>query len=443
MTKLEYLKKCITSGKIIENKNWYINCFAIPVLREQAVNMDELDNNSIVTKADGLYFVDVTGVQENMQATKQLVKIADYKHGQPLFDFQQVIEVDASWLPTIKTKQQSKIGVLIVNALILYPSLGKKLDYLNPGIDASMNFTDVETLLVNKSKSPDVAGPDDILVSEMVDCIGRFGFLSSLSTLISVAATPKAITPPTGIKKIRDDLAKEYAGQLHDPVKVVELEGKLNKIDADYLADDPAARKIFNGKSRTARKKLFLIYGETKDFVSGDGNVVIPPLSEGVDTSPENFPKYMNDLRFASYSRGASTMLSGYSYKVLQRSLSGLTIVKNPCNTKVGVNRFITKATYNKLVNRYVKQGGWVLVKDIEMAKQFIDKWVEIRSSMWCTSPGNTVCYQCMSENYKNAPNGISNLAATISDTLMNMFLKMMHGTVTQVIEIKMEDLVT
>ena len=437
-TRLEYLKKCITSGKVIENKNWYINCFAIPVLKEDNAWQTEAVQYNIVTKSDGLCFIDV-----DEAGAFALVKIVDFKPNQPLFNFQEVIDVDSSWLATIKDKQQSKIGVMIVNALILFPCFGVKMDYLNPGIDKSMNFTEVETLLVNKAKNPDVAGPNDILVSEMVDCIGRFGFLSSLSTLISIAATPKAITPPKGIKNEREKLAKEYEGQLHDPVKVVELETKLNKIDAEYLADDPAANKIFNGKSRTARKKLFLIYGETKDFASGDGNVVVPPLAEGVDTSPENFPKYMNDLRFASYSRGASTMLSGYSYKVLQRSLSGLTIVKNPCNTKQGVNRFITKGTFNKLVNRYVKQGGWVLVKDIEMAKTFIDKWVEIRSSMWCTSPGNTVCYQCMSENYKNSPNGISNLAATISDTLMNMFLKMMHGTVTQVIEIKMEDLVT
>lgn len=435
-TRLEYLKKCIISKTVIENKNWYIHCFAIPLLKEQT-DWSEAPFLSIVTKFDGLYYVELGRDDE-----RELVKIVDYQKDKPLFDFQEVLEVDETWLPTIKKKQQSKIGVLIVNALILYPSFAHKLEYLNPGIENSMNLSDVETLLVNKAKSPSDAGPDDILVSEMVNCIGRFGFLSNLSTLISIAATPKTITPPPGIEKKRAELVKEYEGQLDDPVKRVELEGRLTQIDTDYLADDPAAKKIFTSKSRTARRKMFLDYGETKDF-TGKTDFVTPSLSDGVITDPEVFPLYMNDLRFASFSRGASTMLSGYSYKVLQRSLSGLTIVKEPCNTTKGVNRFITKSTYSKLVNRYVKDGGWKLVVDVEHAKNYIDKWVEIRSSMWCKSPGNTVCYKCMSENYKNAPNGISNLAATISDTLMNMFLKMMHGTVTEVIEIDLKDLIS
>lgn len=437
MTRLEYLKQCITSGNIIENKNWYIQCFAIPLLKEDTTDPATLPRLSIVTKMDGLYYVEVVDGQHS------LIKISDFTKGQPLYNFQEVVDVDATWLPNIPSKQPAKIGVLIVNALVLYPCFGTRLEFLNPGVNASMNMSEIETLLVNKAKSPDDAGPNDILVSEMVDCIGRFGFLSNLSTLISIAATPKAITPPPGIEKIREQLTKEYEGQLNDPVKVVELEGKLNAIDSEYLKDDPAANKIFTSKSRTARKKLFLMYGETKDFVPGKGNVVVPSLTQGVNTSPENFPKYMNDLRYASFSRGASTQYAGYAYKVLQRSLSGLTITKDPCNTTRGLKRNITKSTFNKLVNRYVKDGGWKLVADIEMAKKYIDTTVEIRSSMYCTSPGNTVCYKCMSENYKNSPNGISNLAATISDILLNMFLKMMHGTKTEVIEVKMDDLVS
>lgn len=437
MTRLEYLKKCITSGKIIENKNWYINCFAIPLLKEDATDVSTLPHLAIVTKMDGLYYVEVVDGQHT------LVKISDFSKNAPLFNFQEVLEVDASWLPNIDKKQACKIGVLIVNTLILYPCFGNRLHFLNPGVETSMNMSDIETLLVNKAKSPDDAGPNDILVSEMVDCIGRFSFLSNLSTLISIAATPKTITPPPGIEQIRAKLTKEYEGQLDDPVKVVELEGKLNQVDSDYLKEDPAANKIFTSKSRTARKKMFLMYGETKDFVPGKGNVVVPSLSQGVNTEPENFPKYMNDLRYASFSRGASTQYAGYAYKVLQRSLSGLTIVKDPCNTTKGIRRNINKSTFNKLVNRYVKDGGWKLVSDIEMAKKYMDHSVEIRSPMYCTSPGNTVCYKCMSENYKNSPNGISNLAATISDILLNMFLKMMHGTKTEVIEMKMEDLVT
>lgn len=437
MTKIEYLKKCITSGKIIENKNWYTSCFAIPLLKDEQIDINQKQHLSVITKLDGLYFIDTVSDQENSNISNQLVKITDYKKDSPLFSFQELIEVDSSWLPTIKTKQQTKIGVLIINALILYPSLGTKLDYLN----TTIKLEDIEAILSARVKNDDVATSSDITVKEMIDCISRFGFLSTLSTLISIATTPKAITPPPGIDKIKKELIAEYKDQLHDPVKVVELESKLNKVDDDYLADDPAAKNIFNKKSKTARKKMYLMFGETKDFITGNQHVITPSLSEGVNTSPEDFPAYMNDLRYGSFSRGASTQLAGYAYKVLQRSLSGLSISPTPCNTTKGLKRLITKSNHNKLVNRYIKDGGWKLISNLEEAKKYIDKIVEFRSSMYCTSPGNTVCYACMSENYKNSPNGINNLAANISEVLLKMFLKQMHGSITEVTDIQMKDL--
>jgi hypothetical protein len=438
-TKLEYLKKCINSGEIIGNRNWYIKCFAIPLLKEDTT-WESKQLLDIVTKLDGLYYIDLAE-----DGAKHLVKIVDYNKDTPLFNFQDVIEVDSSWLNSIKTKQQAKIGVVIINAVIFYPSFKTKLEFVNPGIDKRMKLDAIETMLVNRAKNPEEAKDGDILVSEMVDCIGRLSFLSSLSTLVNIAATPKTITPPPGIEKDRARILSEYEGRLNDPVAIVEIENKLTKIDQEYLAGDPAADKVFSSKSRAARKKMYLIYGETKDFVPNENgaNVVVPSLSEGIDTSPENFPKYMNDLRYASFSRGASTQYAGYGYKVLQRSLSGLTILKTPCNTTKGFKRKINKTNFNKLVNRYVKNNGWKLVANAEDAKQYIDKEVEMRSTMYCTAPGNNICYQCMSENYKNSPNGMSNLAATISSVLLNMFLKMMHSTTTEITEIKMEDLCT
>ena len=434
-TKLDYLKKCILNGKIIGTKKWYITCFAIPLLKDEQYNINDKQQYSIVTKVDGLYYLDYD--QENNLVP---VRIDDYKKDSPLFNFQELIDVDSSWLPTIKSKLQTKIGVLIVNALVIYPSLGNKVEYINTKIKVS----DIESLLVTRVKNDDVATEKDIRVSEMINCIDRLNFLTSLSTLINIAATPKAITPPPNIAEIKKQLLKKYEGQLDDPVKVVELENELAKIDNEYMADDPAANNIFNKKSKTARKKMYLMFGEAGDFVTTKENrVVLPSLSEGIDTSSEVFPLYMNDLRSGSFDRGASTALAGYSYKILQRSLSGLTILDKPCNTTRGIKRLITKNNYKKLIGRQIKQKGWVTIDDINIAKAYVDKEVEMRSTMYCTAPGNNVCYACMSENYKNTPAGITNLAAGISSVLLNLFLKKMHGSITEVIEIDMKDLIS
>lgn len=434
-TRLEYLKRCVTSGEVIGSKRWYILAFAIPVLKEETSWKQGAKLYDLVTKPDGLYYV-----TEFQDGEPGLAKITDYQRDVPLFSFQEEIEVDPSWLPSISSKLTTKIGQLLVNALVLYPSVGKKVDYLNGKIKVS----DIEAIFVNRVRNDDVAKETDIRVSEMVDCIDRLTFLSNLATLIAVAATPKTVTKPTGIDEVKKELFAQYKDQLHDPVKVVELESKLAAFDEEYLKDDAAAPNILNKKSRTARKKMFLTYGETKDFVKTDDvNVVLSPLLDGLDTSPENFPKYMNDLRIGAYARGASTALSGYVYKILQRSIAGIYISPTACNTTNGIARRIDKTNHKKLVGRYVKDKGWKLVATIDEAKQYIDKDVVTRSPMFCTTGGNMVCYACMSENYKNTPSGTTNLAADISSVLMNMFLKLNHGTITEVVDLQLDDLCT
>lgn len=435
-TKLEYLKKCIVQGQVIGRKDWYICCFALPVLKDESYNVNTKQQYDIVIKHDGLCYLDYN--EENNLIEH---RITDYVKNEPLFQFQQLINVDSSWLPTIKTPQETKIGVLIVNALVLYPSFKTKVEYMNKKI----KFSDIEEILVSRIKNDDVAKENDLRVPEMVTCIDRLSFLTNIAAIMNIATTPKAISRPPDIDKKKKELVAKYKDELNNPVKVVELEQELVKIDDDYLGDDVAAKNIFNKKSKMARKKLFLMYGDTKDFIPDPDykNVVVPSLAEGVDTSPENFSKYMNDIRASSYSRGASTALSGYSYKVLQRSLSGVTVQQTPCDTTRGFERSIDKGNYRKLINRYVKDKGWLFVGDVDTAKKYIDKKVEIRSTMYCTAPGSSVCYACLSENYKGYESGLSNLSAGISSVLMDLFLKAMHSSEKQTVDINLSDLIT
>lgn len=430
LTKLEYLKLAINYNKI-EDKSWYINCFAIPILKDES-NWETKNLGDIVTKIDGLYFID---------NEKTLTKISDYKKDTPLFSFQDIIEIDPSWGPFIKSKIQTKIGNLIINALIIYPSFKDKLGYINEPIKISS----IEKILAQRVVSDNDAKENDITVSEMIDCMDRFSFLTNLSNIINIAATPKAITPPPDIDKIKKELFKEYEGQLHDPVKLVELENKLSAIDNEYLKDDPAAKNIFNKKSKTARKKMFLIYGDTNDFEkSTTARTVEQSLLEGLNTSEKDFPKYMNDLRIGSFSRGASTQLGGYTYKILQRSLSSLTISPVECNTKRGLKRLIDDSNVSKLVNRYILESGkWILIGSLDQAKKYIGKNIEIRSSMYCNSPKNTICYKCMNEVYKTNPTGVTNIASELSSVLLSLFMKLMHGSITESTNVSIEDLAT
>lgn len=223
LTKLEYLKKAIAANKI-DNKTWYVSCFAIPLLKDDTAKHTEASQYDIVTKLDGLYYIDINEAGEKVPE-----KISDYVKDEPLFRFQDVIEVDPSWGPFITSKLETKIGNLIINALVLYPAFKNKLGYVNSQIKVST----IEKLLAEKVVSDKDAKESDISVSDMIDCFDRLSFLTNLANIINLASSRKAITPAPGLAKAKKELLEKYKDQLHDPVKLVEFEQALIKIDND------------------------------------------------------------------------------------------------------------------------------------------------------------------------------------------------------------------
>ena len=121
-----------------------------------------------------------------------------------------------------------------------------------------------------------------------------------------------------------------------------------------------------------------------------------------------------------------------------------MTISSVECNTKRGLKRVITDSNVSKLLNRYIAMNGkWTLVSSVDEAKKLIGKEVTIRSSMYCTSPKNTVCYKCMNEVYKESPTGVTNIASELSGVLLSLFMQLTHGKTMESTTIQMKDLVT
>ena len=174
----------------------------------------------------------------------------------------------------------------------------------------------------------------------------------------------------------------EYKDKVHDPVQLVELVNKLEAIDKEYLKDDEASKHVVNNKTIIARNKLYMTFGNAVNIEKGNKTEpIVQSLLEGVSTDPDAFRMYNNDLRYGAYSRGYSTQLGGYIYKILQRVLASITILPTECGTTRGVIREITKSNASKLLNRYIKENGkWVLVETAQMAQTYIDKVIEVRS---------------------------------------------------------------
>ncbi|EKD89587.1 MAG: hypothetical protein ACD_33C00040G0001, partial [uncultured bacterium] len=310
MNKLDYLKRVILESELYNDKTWYISAFAILM---KVYTDDSWKNNairfSIIKTIDKLNFIDINEANEFI-----LIPISDSKKDEPLFTFQELISVDNSWLPSIKSKLQTKLGNLIINKIVIYPSFTNKIDYINTPITVS----ELETFISLKLKNDNEATEKDITVKELTEFVDRLYFLTNLADITNLTATAKNITPPTGLKKVKQELYEKYKDELTNPVKLVEFENKLKDLDAEYLKDDPTASKIISKKSKVARKKMFLVFGSEKGFdESVEVKPIIKSLDEGVDTDEDIFPEYMNGLRYGSYARGAETVRGGVTYKIL------------------------------------------------------------------------------------------------------------------------------
>lgn len=429
-TKLQYLKTCGLQLTPLEDKRWYIGILS-SLLPTTAPIETPL---GLAMRPQGL-------VYRQLSDTYEEVLIVDSKPSQPLFKVTDRVTIDSSWLPSVKGTIETTVGRLILNAAAVYPALGTKLGYLNTPV----KIKDIETMIAQLIRDDaELKDPTkEITVKEYLDCIDRIWFFTKLSNLISVAATPRTVLPPPGIEQLRKKLLSENAGKLSDPVIVATIADTLAKYDADFLKEDPASNFIVEGKGKTARKKLYHFYGETNDF---SGSLASDPITstmqEGVDTSDNILPKYINDQRYASYSRGHSTALAGYSYKILQRSLSGLEIDLVHCDTKKGLVKIVNKP--EQLINRYIMLGSkWTLIESKEQAGAYLGKAIQFKSPMYCTAKGNKVCYSCLSEIYKTNKNAINNIASEFSGELMTLFLKRMHTSGFKLVDVGIDDLLT
>ena len=442
MNKLEYLRRCVVALSPLERKSWYIQVLAIlfpgnkPDPQDPAFREKNQPLNLVATH-EGLYVV-----VEDQDGVWTLELIEDAKKDQALFTIKDSIEIDDSWGNFARGKKTTRLGNLFLNAGAFYPAVQARIPYLEGSVTANQ----LEGLLSKKIKprGSELSG-DDVSVEMYLDLMDRLNFFTKIANLVNVAATKKTITPAPGSKALRDKLLKENKDNLKDPVVVANILSELSNHDKDYLKDDPYADKILDKKGSTARNKLFGMYGETMDFdESMASNPILSNMSEGLDTDPEAFAKYMNDMRYASFSRGHSTQMAGYSYKILQRAISGLEISDNDCGTKIGFKRLIEKSTISQLVNRYVREANqWKLVADEKQAGTYLGKTTEIRSSVFCKSPNNSVCYRCMSESFKGNKTAMTNLASSMSAEFMTLFLKRMHTSGFDVTTFEVRDLIT
>lgn len=433
MKRIDYLKNVVTDeiDPIVYTKSWFVLAFAMT--KPKDVNINSLRTYELVRETWGMSFKNTKG---------ELERIEDSKPNEPLFTFKEKIAIDSTWAGNVKEPLITSIGNVLFNKLCILTSFGNKLDFLLGRISIER----IEEIIAPKLKDTPAIDEERsnnyYYVDEYIIFRDSEEFINSLSQLCTWSATPKNITPPTGIKKFKESLDKEYEGKLNNPIMLAEYEAKLRKFDDDYLKDDPSNDTFITKKIReNSRKKLFLTVGGESGFEDNVSFTTIKSsLSEGLSTEPEEFSAMMNSLRAGSYARGSETVKGGVAAKVLLRAANNYKIVDDDCGTKLGIKRKYDKKNIVSLIGRKIFLGNkTVSINNIEDATKYIGENLIVRSPMFCKSPKETICTYCASTALSQYKTGITIPLTEISAIILATSMSKMHSNILSLAELNID----
>ena len=423
MKKLDYLKLALAYNACYK-RAWIISAFS--VTKETTSSRNEPYIGQLIREPWGFSFYN-----EKLEIEK--IDEADLNMHLPLFRFKDRLTIDSTWCSNVAEPIETSIGNILFNNLCLLPSFGNKIPFVLGRVSVSKLEEYIAPLLKSVPSEGEERDATALYVDEYIKFVDSLQFISSLSQLTAWSATPKALTPPTGIKEFKAELLKKYEGKLNDPVELSKFEGELVAFDDNYLKDDPGYGTFISGKVKNiARKKMFLTLGAEEGFKKSlDVDPVINSLEEGWPTDPQQFTALMNILRAGSFSRGAETVKGGVSAKMLLRAANNFRIQDTDCGTKLGIHRTFDSNTISQLVGRYIiNKGQPILVENITEAANHLETPLIVRSPMYCILSGDTICKVCAGVKLSKYPTGLSIPLTEISSIILTTSLKAMHGKV-------------
>jgi len=427
----------IKAGKLdyLATFQWLMDMFTI-IAEDYEDEFVKVENNVFYVKLPN---------DENKEQIDLFVLDNDYKDAILQPQIKMYLPKDS--FPGVKEDIDTTVGRFIANYVLLIRTFKGKIPYINKKFTVSYieNVYIVELLVSDDVKDK---YPDRISIDEYTSFVDSVSYLTRLNKFLVHAGGPKLMKSPDGIdaykKKLIAEAKKKYGENAMERMDVVgEIDKKLEEYEVDATKDDPTLLLEANGKSKQALKKMYAAYGHGGDFLYNDGKAhyLENSLEEGWSKDKEAIAVLYNDIRFASYSRGAETQKGGYAAKQGLRATADLKIVNEDCKSKVGLPIIITDKNKKQYIGRYVIFNNKTVLVTEENVKQFINKSVMMRSPMFCHTDTN-LCSTCMGDKVKNYENGISVMVINMAGTILNASMKAMHDQSIKLVKLDLDDLI-
>lgn len=418
MTRESYFQYALRFN-LLDKLRFYYTCFTTPLST----------SNDYYDIKDNSYFV---------KLNNRIEKIDNVKTDEPLLAINLPITLFNADLANIEKSVETTVGRGILNYVLLVSNFNSKIPYIND----KTTISKIESIVCEMLKN------DTISVKEYVEFNESTSMLQSLSRLTTVAATPKTITPPTGIKEFKKKTMEEFDKKYgrnweRDPVRTIEFADTLKAFDKEYLKDDPTYGKATIKKIQdNTRAQMYLSMGVDASFGTGtnDNTLVFNSLLEGYPEDKKQLAAIYNASRAGSYSRGNETKDGGVAAKTLLRATSSIVVEPGDCGSTIGKLIKVTEDNAESLSGRYIIEGN--KYSKITNPKSYIGKTIMIRSFMYCKNDPTSLCSVCSGEVLSQYRKGVSAVLTDISGTILILSLKKMHNAVKHLVHVEMEDLI-
>lgn len=420
INKRDYFIRALNAGCYL-HKSWVIEAFSVV----EKMHADPKDYPYALHRREKgtYYYIDPEDGNETfIEGT--------FLEGGP-FHFMEEIIVGHDEVPNIHQNTVTFYGNLLVNYVCLVYAFGAKVEFEAGPMSVAKMEARIEPRLADLPEGRTIrnagADADKLYVDEFKRFNDGISHLTGFSQLCVPSATPKTMTVSPEVIKRRDELFRQYEGQLEDPVVQAHIDKELIQMERDWMKGDPGERFYIKGKSYdVVRKKVFLYYGQESGF-GKVGKTITRSLNEGWDI--KNLPDMANALRNGSYSRGALTALGGVDAKNNYRMFQNTVVSEPDCGSKLGLRITLTADIAKYFISSYVIEKDGTLVELTEdNLSRYTGEPIVLRSVGYCKTANQNLCGVCVGSRIAQTPNAISTYASDIGSKFLLAFLAMMHG---------------
>ena len=362
-----------------------------------------------------------------------------------------IVKTNAKYKPTdtfyltpseyfVKTKTLTTVGRFIYNKLIVERDFKDILGYINEPITKKKQ-SQIESILAEALLN------DKITTQQFSDYINRIQWISmTFNSILCSSFTEKSIVPLKKVTTTRDKLMKDNKDAIDngDIVQAVKIEKELIDLAKTELKTDPSM-DLYNSGARGSfdnnYKAMYISKGPVHNPIDDKIGIVKNSYMEGV--SKEDIPIYGNSLITGQYAKSNQTPVAGYLLKRMNAAFQALIADKpgSDCGTKLTLKFKVTPAEKKKLLDRYIVDGGKLILLTEKNIDSYVGKTVNLRSTMYCKG-GAVKCSKCLGERfYKLGIKNVGLMAARASSTILNLNMKKFHASNANLYEININDI--